>query len=137
MKKESARSDDNKQDEAFLNSLTTSDAHDNGGGDQASSSSLAQHGGLATDWPVLPSYQEAASYPQQHHQSVENQEHAATGTRRPPQEQWHLFSRPAHAEPMLTERDVIRSEEMVSERVTNEGIVVTLDKRLSDRECCA
>jgi wyosine [tRNA(Phe)-imidazoG37] synthetase (radical SAM superfamily) len=82
--------------------------------------------GSSITWQQLPSYEEAAA-------QLEPPDINIAGVRRPPQEQWHLFTTPDHAERKLTAGDE-RYYEQFDQRITNEGNVVTHGQELADRK---
>jgi len=107
--------DDNKQQaQAHLNSLL------------ATEEVTAVAAGSSSTWQQLPSYEEAAA-------QLEPPDIDIAGVRRPPREQWHLFTTPDHAERKLTAGDE-RYYDHFDQRVTNEGNVVTHGKELGDRK---
>jgi len=107
---------DNKQQaQAHLNSLL------------ATEEITAVAAGSSSTWQQLPSYEEAAA-------QLEPPDVNVAGVRRPPQEQWHLFTTPDHAERKLTEGDIQHYYEHFDRRVTNEGNVVTHGQELTDRK---
>jgi wyosine [tRNA(Phe)-imidazoG37] synthetase (radical SAM superfamily) len=103
-----------KQSEAQLNSMLVTDELS------------AVAAGSSSNWQQLPSYEEAAS-------QLEPPDINVAGVRRPPKEQWHLFSSPDHAEAKLTSAAEDHAFEHYKHRITSEGNVVTYAKELHDR----